>query len=72
MSDALERDQPPRFELGDKVRICKVIRNDGTFFGQPVRKVLAVPGDEGYVIFIGTFCNGFTSMPSTAWPRAWW
>jgi nitrogen fixation protein NifZ len=59
MSDELELDCPPQFELGDKVRIRKVIRNDGTFFGQPVGKILAVPGDEGYVISIGTFLQRF-------------
>lgn len=59
MSDELELDQRPQFELGDKVRICKTIRNDGTFFGQPMGKILAVPGDEGYVVYIGTFLQRF-------------
>jgi len=51
----VELDQEPTFELEDKVRITKKIRNDGTFPGSQVGEVLANKGDEGYVISIGTY-----------------
>ncbi len=54
-----ELDRPPMFELGDKVRILQPIRNDGTFVGQERGAVLAVAGDEGYVVYIGTFLQRF-------------
>ncbi|MBO3460515.1 nitrogen fixation protein NifZ [Aetokthonos hydrillicola Thurmond2011] len=53
--DELELDQPPVFGIGDKVRVRKLIKNDGTFPGQEIGAYLAKKGDIGYVVSIGTF-----------------
>jgi nitrogen fixation protein NifZ len=53
--DELELDLPPVFEIGQKVRLRKLIKNDGTFPGQDIGAVLAKKGDIGYVSSIGTF-----------------
>ncbi len=58
-SDEFELDEPPVFEIGDKVRVRKLIKNDGTFPGQEIGKVLANIGDVGYVASIGTFLQRF-------------
>jgi nitrogen fixation protein NifZ len=54
-SDELELDSPPSFDIGEKVRVRKLIRNDGTFPGQEIGATLAKKGDVGYVVSIGTF-----------------
>jgi nitrogen fixation protein NifZ len=54
-SDEIEIDSPPLFEIGQKVRVRKLIRNDGTFPGKDIGATLAKKGDVGYVISIGTF-----------------
>ena len=51
----LELDDPPAFEIGEKVKIKKLIRNDGTFPGKDIGETLAKKGEVGYVINIGTF-----------------
>lgn len=53
--DELELDLPPVFEIGQKVRLRKLIKNDGTFPGQEIGAVLAKKGDIGYIATIGTF-----------------
>ncbi|GAX45426.1 NifZ family protein [Tolypothrix sp. NIES-4075] len=53
--DELELDLPPVFEIGQKVRLRKLIKNDGTFPGQEIGAVLAKKGDIGYISSIGTF-----------------
>ncbi|AFZ27414.1 NifZ domain-containing protein [Cylindrospermum stagnale PCC 7417] len=53
--DELELDLPPAFEIGQKVRIRKLIKNDGTFPGQEIGAVLAKKGEIGYVASIGTY-----------------
>lgn len=53
--DELELDLPPYFDIGQKVRTRKLIRNDGTFPGQDIGATLAKKGEIGYVISIGTF-----------------
>ncbi|MGM3307082.1 nitrogen fixation protein NifZ [Anabaena sp. WFMT] len=53
--DELELDLPPAFEIGQKVRIRKLIKNDGTFPGQDIGAVLAQKGDVGYIASIGTY-----------------
>ncbi len=53
--DELELDLPPAFEIGQKVRLRKLIKNDGTFPGQEIGVVLAKKGDIGYIASIGTF-----------------
>lgn len=54
-SDEIEIDFPPVFDIGQKVRSCKLIRNDGTFPGKEIGETLAKKGDVGYVVSIGTF-----------------
>lgn len=53
--DELELDLPPYFEIGEKVRVRKLIRNDGTFPGKDIGETLAKKGECGYVVSIGTF-----------------
>lgn len=53
--DELELDLPPAFEIGQKVRIRKLIKNDGTFPGQDIGAVLAQKGEIGYIASIGTY-----------------
>jgi nitrogen fixation protein NifZ len=53
--DELELNLPPLFDIGQRVRVCKLIRNDGTFPGKEIGETLAKKGDIGYVIDIGTF-----------------
>ena len=55
----IEIDSPPQFEMGEKVRICKLIRNDGTFPGKEIGEHLAKKGDTGYVVGIGTFLQTY-------------
>ena len=46
---------PPTFDLDQKVRVLKKIRNDGTYPGEPTGKPLVEQGEEGYIIGIGTY-----------------
>ena len=55
LSDEIEIDAPPAFELGDRVRVRKLIRNDGTFPGKDIGFHLAKKGDIGYIVGIGTY-----------------
>lgn len=55
LSDEIELDGPPIYDMGDRVRVKKVIRNDGTFPGKPVGFHLAKKGDVGYIVGIGTY-----------------
>lgn len=54
-SDEVELYGPPAFEMSQKVRVRKLIRNDGTFPGKEVGETLAKKGDIGYVVSIGTY-----------------
>lgn len=54
-SDELELNLPPAFDLEEKVRVCKLIRNDGTFPGKQIGETLAKKGDVGYIVGIGTY-----------------
>lgn len=54
-SDEIELHQPPAFEIGEKVRVRKLLKNDGTFAGQEIGAHLAQKGDIGYVVSVGTF-----------------
>jgi nitrogen fixation protein NifZ len=51
----VELDEPPKFDINQKVRLRKLIRNDGTFPGKEVGAHLAKKGDVGYIIAIGTY-----------------
>ncbi|MEA5564696.1 MULTISPECIES: nitrogen fixation protein NifZ [unclassified Anabaena] len=53
--DEYELDLEPAFELGEKVRLRKQIKNDGTFPGRELGEILAKKGEIGYVSSIGTF-----------------
>ncbi len=58
-SDPLELDNPPIFEMEQKVRLKKLVRNDGTFPGRDVGVTLAKKGDTGYVVSIGTYLQSY-------------
>lgn len=58
-SDIVELDDGPAFEFGEKVRLRKTIRNDGTFPLKDVGEVLATKGETGYVAHVGTFLQQF-------------
>ncbi|MBN3947974.1 MAG: nitrogen fixation protein NifZ [Nostoc sp.] len=53
--DELELSLPPAFEIGEKVRVRKLLKNDGTFPGKEVGQVLVNKGDIGYIASIGTY-----------------
>jgi len=45
----------PRFEYGERVRVVRTVRNDGTFPAVETGEVLARAGSVGYVRNLGTF-----------------
>ncbi|NJL02559.1 MAG: nitrogen fixation protein NifZ [Spirulinaceae cyanobacterium RM2_2_10] len=51
----IELDQAPKFELEQKVRLLRMVRNDGTYPGEDKGAPLAQKGETGYVISIGTY-----------------
>ena len=53
--EELELDLPPIYELGDKVKITSLIKNDGTYPGKKLGEVLLDVGEEGYVVEIGDY-----------------
>ncbi|MBE9007372.1 nitrogen fixation protein NifZ [Fortiea sp. LEGE XX443] len=53
--DEYELESEPDFEIGEKVRLRKQIKNDGTFPGREIGEILAKKGDIGYIASIGTF-----------------
>jgi nitrogen fixation protein NifZ len=57
--DEIELNSQPIFEIGQKVRVKKLIKNDGTFPGREIGEVLARIGDVGYVSSIGTFLQAY-------------
>ena len=57
--ELIELDGPPAFELEQKVRVCKLVRNDGTFPGKNRGDVLLEGGEVGYICGIGTFLQKF-------------
>lgn len=57
--DVVELDGPPVFNLGEKVKANRTIRNDGTYAGKEIGDVLAKKGEVGYVVSIGTFLQQF-------------
>lgn len=50
-----ERYDEERFEFGEKVRVTRNVRNDGTYPGMPVGELLVRRGSVGHVIEMGTF-----------------
>lgn len=57
--DTVELNQPPRFELGERVLSRSVVRNDGTYNGRDIGEVLVRRGEVGFVRSIGTFLQQF-------------
>lgn len=57
--DIIELTAPPFFDLGEKVRANRTIRNDGTYAGKEIGDILARKGEIGYVVSIGTFLQQF-------------
>ncbi|EDX85619.1 NifZ domain superfamily [Synechococcus sp. PCC 7335] len=55
LSEEIEIDSAPIFDLGSRVKILKKIRNDGTFPGKDKGALLAKPGDIGFIVSIGTY-----------------
>ena len=55
LSEEVEIESPPLYDLGARVRVLKVLRNDGTFPGQDKGARLAEKGDIGFVVSIGTY-----------------
>lgn len=45
----------PRFEFGESVRVTRNVRNDGTYPGMEIGKMLVKRGSVGYVQNVGTF-----------------
>lgn len=58
-SNVIELDGPPVFNLGEKVKANRTVRNDGTYAGKEIGDVLAKKGEVGYVVSIGTFLQQF-------------
>ncbi|WP_027545441.1 nitrogen fixation protein NifZ [Bradyrhizobium sp. WSM2254] len=58
-SDVIELDGPPVFNLGEKVKANRTVRNDGTYAGKEIGDILAKKGEVGYVVSIGTFLQQF-------------
>lgn len=56
---AVELNDPPAFNYGEKVRAKRMVRNDGTFPGKDVGELLVKKGEIGYVTSIGTFLQQF-------------
>lgn len=46
---------PPRFDYGERVRVIRNIRNDGTYPGLETGKLLVRRGSTGFVRDVGTF-----------------
>jgi nitrogen fixation protein NifZ len=45
----------PKFEYGEKVRVVRNLRNDGTYPGEPTGRLLVRQGSIGFVRDVGTF-----------------
>jgi nitrogen fixation protein NifZ len=45
----------PRFEYGDEVRLTRNVRNDGTYPGEEVGRLLVRRGETGAVFDVGTY-----------------
>jgi nitrogen fixation protein NifZ len=55
LPEEIELDGPPKYDMGQRVRTRKVLRNDGTFPGKDIGYHLAKKGDIGYIVGIGTY-----------------
>jgi nitrogen fixation protein NifZ len=50
---------PPRFQVGQRVRVVRDLRNDGTFAGRRVGDELVRAGEIGWVASVGDFLQQF-------------
>lgn len=50
---------PPRFQVGDRVRAKCLIRNDGTYAGRRTGDVLIAAGEPGYIQSIGDYLQRY-------------
>ncbi|WP_413167106.1 nitrogen fixation protein NifZ [Capilliphycus salinus ALCB114379] len=57
--DEVEINDPPKYDLEQKVRVKKMIRNDGTFPGKELGENLVKKGEEGYIVSIGTYLQAY-------------
>ncbi|MDY7022312.1 MAG: nitrogen fixation protein NifZ [Cyanobacteria bacterium J06592_8] len=57
--DEVETNSQPIYELEQKVKVRKMIRNDGTFPGKELGELLVKKGEEGYVVSIGTYLQAY-------------
>lgn len=55
----IEIAREPLFDIGDKVRAQRAVRNDGTYPGSRIGDYLIEEGDIGYVTSIGTFLQRY-------------
>lgn len=55
----IEIARAPRFDIGDKVRACLPVRNDGTYPGSRIGDFLIEAGEIGYVASIGEFLQRY-------------
>jgi nitrogen fixation protein NifZ len=58
-AEEIELSEPPVFEMEQKVRVRKLIRNDGTFPGIDIGAPLVKKGDVGFVVGIGTYLQTY-------------
>jgi nitrogen fixation protein NifZ len=47
-----------KFELGERVRAARPLRNDGTYPHRSIGEILVSEGDTGFVIEIVRVCDG--------------
>lgn len=50
---------PPAFEVGQRVRCLRDLRNDGTFAGKRVGEELVRAGEVGWIASVGSFLQQF-------------
>jgi len=55
----VELNDPPLFDVGQKVRSKNSVRNDGTYMGSEIGDFLIGEGDVGYINSIGTYLQQF-------------
>jgi nitrogen fixation protein NifZ len=55
----IEIARPSRFDVGDKVRATRAVRNDGTYPGSRIGDFLINEGDIGYVASVGAFLQRY-------------
>lgn len=59
VEQTIELAGPPLFEVGERVRALRDVRNDGTFYGSRIGEFLITVGDVGYVHSVGEYLNRY-------------